>query len=353
MNEALKTAAVALLRELIETPSVSRQETATADLLAGFLTSKGVSVERKHNNVWAFNHYYDSSKPTILLNSHHDTVAPNGGYTKDPFAATVADGKLYGLGSNDAGASLVGLTALFLALYEQPALRYNLCLALTAEEEVSGRNGIESILPEIGSIDFAVVGEPTSMDVAVAERGLMVLDCVAKGIPGHAAHSNTLNPIHLAVADLRWFSTHTFDKTSALLGAVKMSVTVIHSGTQHNTVPAECSFTVDVRTNECYSNTEILDIIRSSVACEVTPRSVRLNPSSIDPGHPLVKLAIENGCKVFGSNTLSDQALMPFPSVKWGIGNSLRSHTADEYVEIKEIEHGIDVYIAVFSAFLL
>ena len=341
---------IELLRRMIATPSVSREEERTADLLAEFLTSRGVDpVHRSHNNVWARNRWFDPAKPTILLNSHHDTVKPNSAYTRDPFAPDIEAGKLYGLGSNDAGASVVSLIAAFLHFYEAEGLRYNLCLALTAEEEVSGRNGIESILPELGELSFAIVGEPTGMELAIAERGLMVLDCVAHGKAGHAARNEGDNAIYRAMQDIEWFRTYRFPQESQLFGNVKMSVTVINAGTQHNVVPAECRYTVDVRVTDRYTNEEVLEIVRSHVASDVTPRSTRLKPSYIDPSHPIVAAGLALGRHTYGSPTTSDQALLSIPSLKMGPGDSARSHSADEFVYVAEIEAGIDQYIAMLE----
>lgn len=342
---------IELLRRMIATPSVSREEERTADLLAEFLTSRGVDpVHRSHNNVWVRNRWFDPAKPTILLNSHHDTVKPNSAYTRDPFAPDIEAGKLYGLGSNDAGASVVSLIAAFLHFYEAEGLRYNLCLALTAEEEVSGRNGIESILPELGELSFAIVGEPTGMELAIAERGLMVLDCVAHGKAGHAARNEGDNAIYRAMQDIEWFRTYRFPQESQLFGNVKMSVTVINAGTQHNVVPAECRYTVDVRVTDRYTNEEVLEIVRSHVASDVTPRSTRLKPSYIDPSHPIVAAGLALGRHTYGSPTTSDQALLSIPSLKMGPGDSARSHSADEFVYVAEIEAGVDQYIAMLEA---
>lgn len=336
---------IELLCQLIQTPSISRSEEHTADLLAHFLAAHSVApVNRLHNNVWVCNKYFDESRPTILLNSHHDTVKPNSGYSRDPYHAEIIGDRLYGLGSNDAGASLVGLVALFLDYYQVRDLRYNLCLALTAEEECSGARGIESILPNLGVIDFAIIGEPTSMQMAVAERGLMVLDCVAHGRAGHAARDEGDNAIYRAMKDIEWFSRHRFDRESLVLGSPKMSVTVIEAGSQHNVVPAECRFTVDVRTTDCYTNQELLELITSNVDCSVAARSTRLEPSSIALDHPIVEAGRALGMTTFGSPTMSDQALLRCPSLKLGIGDSARSHTADEFVLISEIESGIALY---------
>ena len=341
-----------LLKQLIAIPSFSKEEDKTADLIQGFFHDKGISTQRKGNNIWVKNLHFDAGKPTILLNSHHDTVKPNVGYTKDPFSPEVEDGRLYGLGSNDAGASLVSLMACFLNFYNQPELKYNLILAATAEEEISGKNGVESILEELGDIDFAIVGEPTLLDLAIAEKGLMVLDCVATGKSGHAARNEGENAIYKAMKDLEWFRTYTFDEISKTLGPVRMSVTMINAGQQHNVVPDECKFVVDVRSTDCYSNTQILEIIRAHVQSTVEPRSTRLNPSSIPIDHPIVQAGIALGRRTYGSPTMSDQALMPYPSLKLGVGDSARSHTADEFVFIHEIEEGIEFYIELLKRVL-
>lgn len=341
---------VKLLENLISTESFSGNEGATADLIAQFLKYNGVkNIERLHNNVWAKSLHYDASKPTILLNSHHDTVKPNGAYSRDPFDPSIEDGKLFGLGSNDAGASVVSLIAVFLHFYRSENLKYNLILAITGEEENSGHNGLESILPLLGNLDFAIVGEPTQMQLAIAERGLMVIDCIAKGKAGHAAREEGENAIYNALEDIEWFRTYKFPKESDLFGAVKMSVTVINAGTQHNVVPAECRFTVDVRVTDRYTNEEVLDFIKKSVKSEVVERSTRLKPSYIDPSHPIVKAGLELGRTTYGSPTTSDQALLSIPSLKLGVGDSARSHSADEFILIKEIEEGIELYKQILS----
>lgn len=343
---------IRLLQDLIRRPSFSREESGTADLIEHFLQTKGVSTNRKHHNIWAFNRHYDPARPTVLLNSHHDTVRPNTGYTRDPFTPDIDSGRLFGLGSNDAGGALVSLIAAFLYFYERPDLRFNLCLAATAEEEISGTNGIESTLPELGSLDFAIVGEPTQMQLAIAEKGLMVLDCVAIGQSGHAAREEGDNAIYRAIEDIRWFANYRFPKVSTLTGPVKMSVTLIQAGSQHNVVPASCSFVVDVRVNELYRNEEILDIVRKNVTCEVTPRSLRLRSSSIAIDHPIVKAGQALGLHTFGSPTMSDQALLDIPSVKIGPGDSARSHSADEFIYVDEIREGIRLYVSLLEAVL-
>jgi len=345
-NIAASTAeSIALLKQLIAIPSFSREEDGTADLISDFLLKQGVAVERAGNNVWAYNRHFGPEKRTILLNSHHDTVKPNPGYAHDPFAPTVEDGKLYGLGSNDAGGCLVSLIAAFLFYYADENLPYNLCLLASAEEEISGRNGVEEAVKHLKDIDFAVVGEPTLLDLAVAEKGLMVLDCEARGVSGHAAREEGENAIYKAVRDIEWFRTYRFPKISEHLGPVKMSVTLVRAGTQHNVVPASCTFVVDVRTTDAYTNQEVLDVIRRHVSCAVVPRSVRLSPSTIPMDHPIVRAGMSLGAKPYGSPTMSDQALLPYPSLKVGPGDSARSHTADEFVFLKEVEDGVRFYV--------
>lgn len=341
-----------LLQQLIAIPSFSGEEDKTAGVIDSFLKAKGIETNRHLNNIWAKNKLFDAGKPTILLNSHHDTVKPDKGYTRDPFAPIIENGKVYGLGSNDAGGSLVSLLAAFLYFYDK-SLAYNLIFSATAEEEISGRNGIEAILPMLGKIDFAIVGEPTQMQLAIAEKGLMVLDCVAHGKSGHAAREEGINAIYEAMPDMEWFRTYNFPKISSLLGPVKMAITIIHSGSQHNMVPGICEFAVDVRVNECYTHDEVLGIVRKNVKCDVSPRSMRLRPSCIGEEHPVVKAGKELGLKVYGSPTLSDRALMPFPSLKVGPGDSARSHTADEYIFVDEIEEGIDLYCNMLKKILI
>jgi acetylornithine deacetylase len=305
------------------------------------------------NNIWARNKYFDNSKPTILLNSHHDTVKPNKGYTLDPFTPIEKDGKLFGLGSNDAGGPLVSLIAAFLYYYDQPGLKYNLVLAASAEEEISGHNGIEALLPRMDKIDFGIVGEPTQMEMAVAEKGLMVLDCVAHGKAGHAAREEGENALYKALEDIQWFRTWKFDRVSSLLGPVKMSVTVIETENKaHNVVPAQCRFVVDTRVNELYTFEEILACIRANVQSEVTPRSTRMRSSSIPLDHPVVQAGIQLGRGYYGSPTTSDKALMNFPTLKMGPGDSARSHTANEYIYLDEIKEGISIYVQLLDALL-
>ncbi|HEY8780387.1 MAG TPA: M20 family metallo-hydrolase [Mucilaginibacter sp.] len=344
-TKSLYQQAVHLLQQLIAIPSFSREEGRTADLIELFLQERGIKMHRKLNNIWAWNKYFDASKPTILLNSHHDTVKPNPGYTRDPFDAKIEDGKLYGLGSNDAGGCLVSLIMVFLCFYDRKNLKYNFCLAATAEEEISGVNGLELIIPELGKLDFGVVGEPTQMQLAIAEKGLMVLDCVAHGQAGHAAREEGKNAIYKALPDIEWFRTFRFPKESEVFGPVKMSVTIINGGSQHNVVPASCTFTVDVRVTDAYRNEEVLEIVRQHVSCDVTPRSIRLRPSKMDKNHPIVQAGIALGFSTYGSPTTSDQSLLDIPSLKVGPGDSARSHTADEFVYVDEIKEGIEIYI--------
>jgi acetylornithine deacetylase len=344
--------AVSLLQQLISIQSFSREEDKTANLIEHFLNEKGVETHRKLNNIWAWNKHFDPSKPTILLNSHHDTVKPNSGYTRDPFDAKIEEGKLYGLGSNDAGGCLVSLIMVFLYFYNREGLKYNFCLATTAEEEISGINGLECIIPELGKLDFGIVGEPTLMQLAVAEKGLMVLDCVAHGKSGHAAREEGDNAIYKAITDIEWFRTYRFPKESEEFGPVKMSVTIISAGSQHNVVPASCNFTVDVRVTDAYRNEEVLEIIRRHVASEVTPRSIRLKPSKIDKNHPIVAAGIALGRTTYGSPTTSDQSLLDIPSLKVGPGDSARSHTADEFIYVDEIRQGIELYIKMLESIM-
>ncbi len=335
--------AVSLLKKMIEIPSFSREEERCADLIEKYIEEKGYTASRLQNNVWTVASGFDSSRPTLLLNSHIDTVRPVTRWTKDPFKPTEIDGKIYGLGSNDAGASVVSLLHTFFLL-SQNNQAYNLIFAATAEEEVSGKNGIELLLKELPEIDFAVVGEPTEMQLAVAEKGLMVLDCTAHGKAGHAARNEGENAIYKALQDIEWFRNYRFEKKSEFLGEVKMSVTQVNAGTQHNVIPDKCTFVVDIRSNELYSNQEILKEIRKHVNCDPQPRSTRLSSSATPLDHPIVAKAKKMGREIFGSPTLSDQALMPFPSVKIGPGKSSRSHSADEFIEISEIEQAIEMY---------
>ena len=348
---SLNSESIELLRRLVATPSFSKEEEGTALLIFDFMESKGMAVFREGNNVWAFNKHYDAEKPTVLLNSHHDTVRPNTGYTRDPFEPQVENGKLYGLGSNDAGGALVALLAAFWHFYDSRHLHFNLVFAASAEEEISGAGGIESIIADLGNIDVAIVGEPTQMKLAVAERGLLVLDCVAHGKAGHAARNEGTNAIYLALPDIAWFRTFQFEKVSKWLGPASMQVTAVHSGLAHNQVPAACNFVVDIRLNECYTHQEVLDVVRSNIACTVKERSTRIKPSFIDTGHALVVVAEELGIGLYGSPTTSDMALMPWPAIKIGPGDSARSHSADEFIYVEEIEKAIAMYIRLIEGY--
>ncbi len=341
----LYSEAVGLLKQLISTPSFSREERAAADIVQIFLADKGFASQRKNNNIWVRSRYFDTNKPTILLNSHLDTVKPSKAWTHDPFTPIVADGKLFGLGSNDAGASIVSLLAVFIFFAEQKDLPFNLIYAATAEEEDSGVNGIESITDDLGKIDLALIGEPTQMQMAIAEKGLMVLDCIAHGKAGHAGRNEGENAIYKAIKDIEWFQQYKFPKVSELIGAVKMSVTQISAGYQHNIVPDSCSFVVDVRTNELYSNKEIYKIIKEHVSCDVKALSFRLNSSHISIEHPIVQKGLKIGLTHFASPTTSDQAVLKYTSLKIGPGDSARSHSADEYIKLEEIKNGIETYI--------
>jgi len=356
--------AIDLLKQLIATPSFSKEEDKTASAIEQFLELKNVSSKRYLNNVWTGNKYFDNSKPTILLNSHHDTVRPNKGYTLDPFSPIEKENKLFGLGSNDAGGALVSLIAVFLYFYEKENLKYNLMLAATAEEEISGKNGDEALLV---SKEFlkplnvkhpfkgwgCIVGEPTQMQMAVAERGLLVIDCIVDGKAGHAAREEGENAIYKAMNDIEWFQSHQFPKISELLGPVKMSVTSIATDNKaHNITPSQCSFIADVRVNELYTFEEVLKTILENVQCKVQPRSTRLRSTSITLDHPLVKAGLALGRTYYGSPTTSDKALMPFPTLKIGPGDSARSHIADEFIYLDEIKEGIEIYIRLLEQIL-
>ena len=340
--------ATILLKNIIAIPSFSKEEKKVADLLERYIELQGYAVSRKDNNIWLMSPGFDPVRPTLLLCSHIDTVKPVTGWTYDPFFPVVENGKLYGLGSNDAGASVVSLLQVFFIL-SQKKQSYNLIFAAVAEEEISGEKGIISLLQELPRIDFAIVGEPTGMHLAVAEKGLMVLDCVAFGKSGHAARDEGDNAIYKALEDISWFKEFVFPEQTEFLGPVKMTVTQINAGTQHNVVPDQCSFVVDVRSNEMYSNQELLNIITQKVNCTVTARSTRLSSTATPLDHPIVEQGKARGRKLFGSPTLSDQALLPFPSVKIGPGDSSRSHTANEYVMLKEIEEAIEVYVGLLD----
>lgn len=344
--------AITLLNALIGIPSISREEDKAADFLQNYIEGTGIMTHRSGNNIWCVAPNFDPQKPTILLNSHIDTVKPVNGWCKHPYTAKVDDDKIYGLGSNDAGASVVSLFQAYkhLSTTEQA---YNLIYLASCEEEVSGKNGIESILPLLPPIALGIVGEPTGMHPATAEKGLMVLDITAHGKAGHAARNEGENAIYKMMDDIQWLRNYQFPKVSPLLGPVKMSVTQINAGTQHNVVPDECSIVVDIRSNECYSNEELFTEICSYIQSEAKARSFRLNSSSISMEHPLVQRAIAMGRQPFGSPTLSDQALMKFPTLKMGPGDSARSHTADEYIFIHEIEEAINMYIELLDGLVI
>ena len=345
-TSVLQKEATDLLKKLIAIPSFSKEEDKTALLLTQFFTDKNIKVNTIKNNIWVANLHFDASKPSILLNSHHDTVKPNKGYTNEPFTPIEKEGKLFGLGANDAGGCLVSLIACFLHFYALPNLAYNIIFLASAEEEISGPDGIELVLPQIPKIDFGIVGEPTKMEMAIAERGLLVLDVVATGKAGHAAREEGESALYKILPDIEWFKNYQFEKVSDLLGKVKMSVTVIETeNKQHNVLPSTCKIVVDVRVNELYSFEEVLKTIQDNIKAEVKPRSVRMRSTSIGLDHVLVKAGKDLGKGHYGSVTTSDKALMSFPTLKMGPGDSARSHTADEFIYSKEIEEGIVDYI--------
>lgn len=353
MTHQLTKEAIELLKKLISKQSFSGEENETALLIMQWFSYHNIKFKSDKHNIWAKNRYFDGSKKTILLNSHHDTVKPNKGYTKDPLNPEVVDGKLFGLGSNDAGGSLVSLIAAFTYFYNRKDLNYNLVIVASAEEENSGPNGLNSMLKIIPKIDFAIVGEPTLMQLAIAEKGLMVLNCESKGTSGHAAHANGNNAIYNAMEDINWFQNFEFPKHSETLGKVKMTVTKIEAGGQHNVIPASCKYVVDVRVTDAYSNQEVFDIVQKNVSSEVCPRSLRLNSSSIPKEHPIVEAGVKFGRKTYGSPTLSDQSALSCPSLKLGPGESLRSHTADEFIYISEIEEGIKIYVEMLNCVIV
>jgi acetylornithine deacetylase len=352
MNQVLKTKAIDLLEKLIETPSYSGEEGPAADLVESFLRKEGVETLRENNNVWALNRHFDPGRPSILLNSHHDTVRPNKGYTRDPHIAERKEGKLFGLGANDAGGALVSLITTFVHLYDRTDMKYNLILLASAEEENSGDLGIRSVVPILPHIDFAIIGEPTEMNLAIAEKGLLVLDCYAHGTAGHAAHVRGDNSIYKAMRAVEWFESYAFERVSDTLNDTKMTVTQIEAGKQHNVVPPVCHFVVDVRVNDRYTNKEVLSIVKENVEVEVVERSLRLNSSSIPRDHEIVRAGLRLGRSIYGSPTLSDQANLTCPSLKLGPGVSLRSHTADEFIGLDEVEEGIDLYIELLEQIL-
>lgn len=347
MNQEL----IDLLKSMVAIPSLSREETAVADFMEKWMKEHDLPVFRKGNNLWV-DADPSSDKPVLLLNGHIDTVKPAGGYTREPFEAVEEDGCIYGLGTNDDGASVVALLGAYMKLSEkeQP---YHLIYSATAEEEVCGRNGIELIIDEIGPVALGIIGEPTGMQMAVAEKGLMVLDCTAHGKSGHAARNEGINAIYEAMKDIEWFRTYRFEKVSPFLGPVKMSVTMVNAGTQHNVVPDTCTFVVDVRSNGLYSNPEILDFVKQSVSCDVKERSTRLNSSHIDLSHPVVQRGVSLGLEPFGSPTTSNQAVLHFTTLKIGPGQSSRSHTADEFIKIEEITSSIGVYVSLLDGLKL
>jgi acetylornithine deacetylase len=353
--------ALELLGKLISIPSFSREEDGTAAAIEQFLQQKAITTRRCGNNVWATNKYFDAAKPTLLLNSHHDTVKPNPQYTKNPFAPVTEDGKLYGLGSNDAGGCLVSLIAAFIHFYPQQQLPYNIIIAATAEEEISGTNGIEMLLRDELFLRTtnglknmtAVVGEPTLLNLAVSEKGLLVIDCTATGKAGHAAREEGENALYKAMQDIEWFCSFRFEKVSPTLGPIKMNVTVIETENKaHNMVPALCRFVVDIRVTDAYTHEAVLEIIQQHVNCTVAPRSLRMKSTAIALNHPLVQAGIKLGKQVYGSPTCSDKALMPFPALKCGPGDSARSHTADEFIYTEEIEKGISFYIDLINGMM-
>jgi acetylornithine deacetylase len=351
--ELLTQEAITLLKSLIETPSLSSEEDKTALLIENWFSQNNIPFKRENNNIWAYNQHFKPSKPTLLLNSHHDTVKPNQGYTHNPFEAIVSEGKLYGLGSNDAGGCLVSLLATFIHFYHEENLSHNIVMVASAEEESSGKNGLNSVLKHLPALDCAIIGEPTLMQLAIAEKGLLVLDIIVKGTASHAAHQNNDNCIYKTLEVIEWFKNYQFDKVSDVLGPVKMTVTQVSAGSQHNVVPAECHLVVDIRVTNRYSNQEILNVVQSSVKAEVKPRSMYLNASSIPATHGLVQSGIALGRTTYGSPTLSDQSVLSCQSLKLGPGDSLRSHSANEFIYLKEIEEGIDLYIKILKGFLL
>lgn len=344
--------AVELLKKLIATPSISRQEEKSADLIESTLCKYGYKTHRSGNNVWTLSEHWDHNKKTLLLNAHIDTVKPTTSWTRNPFLPTIENEKLYGLGSNDCGGGLVSLLQIFRLLSKEEQ-KYNYIYLASSEEEISGANGIASVLPLLPQIDIAIVGEPTGMQPAVAEKGLMVIDLIAHGVSGHAARNEGKNAIYEILDDLTWIRDYKFKKVSDFLGPTKMTITVVHAGTQHNVIPDECKALVDIRTNEFYDNEDVYNFICKHVSCECKAHSFRLKSSHIDLQHPLIQKCLEMGLQPFGSPTLSDQALMSFPSFKLGPGESSRSHSADEYIEIEEIKNAIKQYFLLLNGAIL
>ena len=348
----LAEAALQLLQQLIAIPSFSEEEDETAAAIDAWLKGYGVVTKRQYNNIYAFNKHYDENKPNLLLNSHHDTVKPNSGYTKDPFHPHIEDGKLYGLGSNDAGGALCSLLATFVHFYDRDDLNYNIIMSATAEEEDAGDKSISALLPILPEIDVAIVGEPTQMQLAIAEKGLVVFEGKISGTPSHAAHPNDNNSIYNTIEVLEWFKNYRFEKVSEVLGPVKMTVTQISAGSQHNVVPAHVDLVIDTRVNDCYSNEEINAILQEEAPCELRPRSLILGSSSIAKEHPLVQSGIALGRETYGSPTLSDQAELSCQSLKMGPGHSPRSHSANEFIFVDEVKEAVGIYIDMLEPFL-
>lgn len=347
-GELLKNA-TDLLKKLIATPSLSKDEYNASLVIEGFFNHRNITTNRLKNNIWATNKYFDETKPSIVLNTHHDTVKPNKAYTFDPFVPIEKDGKIFGLGSNDAGASLVTMVQVFRHFYEAENLSHNLIIALTAEEEISGEDGIGLLFPQLPNVELVIVGEPTQMHLAIAEKGLLVIDGEMSGTPSHAAHPNENNSIVKCMADLQHILNFKFSKVSAYLGEIKVTLSMINAGTQHNVVPEKCNFTLDVRVTDEYSNIEVFEIIQSEMKSKLTARSFRLNSSRIDENHPIVKAGLKIGRTTYGSPTSSDQAIIPCTSIKIGPGDSTRSHTADEFIYIDEIKEGIEIYTKILE----
>ena len=352
-NSILADQAIALLQQLITIPSFSTEEADTAVCIQQWLEGQDIPIRRSHNNIIAQNAHYDPSKPNLLLNSHHDTVHPNKGYQRDPFEAKIENGKLFGLGSNDAGGALVSLLATFAHFYAIPDLSHNIIMVASGEEENSGPNGLRHVITELPEIDVAIVGEPTLMQLAIAEKGLVVFDATVEGRPSHAAHPNDQNPIYKCIEVLNWFQQYQFERNSTTLGNVKTTVTQIQAGSQHNVVPAKVDLVIDVRVNDKYTNQEIAEIFEREAPCVVKPRTLRHGSSSIDSEHPLVRSGVSLGRNTYGSPTLSDQAVLSCPSLKLGPGDSTRSHTADEFIHVEEIHEGVSLYINMLERFLL
>ena len=341
--------AVELLKRLIETPSVSRDETAAANVMANYLERWGLPYGREGNNLWVGCPDWDNNRPTVMLNAHIDTVKPVSTWTRNPYEACVEDDRLYGLGSNDCGGGLVSLLQTYRIMKDRQR-PFNVLWVASAEEEVSGKDGFSRVLPLLPPVNVAIVGEPTGMQPAIAEKGLMVIDGYAHGVSGHAAREEGVNAIYEALDDLVWLRDYRFRKTSPLLGPTKMTVTVVEAGTQHNVVPDQLHFVIDVRTNEYYQNEYLFEFLRKHMKkCELQARSFRLHSSSFPEDHPLIMRCKAMGKTPFGSPTLSDQALMPFPSFKMGPGQSSRSHSADEFICISEIADAIDTYVRLLS----